>query len=304
LILSRQSLSPVYGRMLNWGRFGSAQARGQERNIGATSIAVGTTTDSYELQFARRLAAVADLIAVGRGPAGSLAHLVFGIAAAGASGEPVAAGVNYSVRVRLVALDRQDRSIATLDTTVVIRHQRPLTKNEWVVGRAELILPPGRWSYRAALQQGDSAGVVLPPDSVRVGNSDGTALELSDIALGSPGRAASWITEVSDTVLLAPASLFRQGAEVELYVEARGATPGLVYRHEITVFRSGYRPSDRSRPLVAVSFDEEAAASVIRSHRTIRLDRLKEGSYLMEVKITAPDGRSQMRRRPIRVIHR
>ena len=186
----------------------------------------------------------------------------------------------------------------------MIRHQRPLSKNEWLVGRAELILPPGRWSYRAALQQGDSAGVVLPPDSVRVGNSDGTALELSDIALGSPGRAVSWITEVADTVLLAPASLFRKGSEVELYFEARGATPGLMYRHEITVSRSRNRPADRKRPLVAVSFDEKATASVIRSHRTVRLDRLKEGSYLMEVKITAPDGRSQMHRRPIRVIDR
>src|SRR6185503_6358347 len=62
LILSRQSLSPIYGRMLNWGRFGSARAQSWERRVGTTSIAVGTTTDSYELQFAHRLAAVADLV--------------------------------------------------------------------------------------------------------------------------------------------------------------------------------------------------------------------------------------------------
>jgi hypothetical protein len=192
--------------------------------------------------------------------------------------------------------------VATLDTTVVIRHQRQLTRQEWLVGRAELVLPPGRWRYRAALQQGDSAGVVLQQDSVRMGNSDGTSLELSDLALGSPGRAASWITEVADTVLLAPSSLFRRGSEVELYYEARGATPGLVYRHEITVLRSDHRPSDRRRPLVAVSFDEKAAESVIRSHRTIRQDRRKPGSYLMEVKITAPDGSSQVRHRALTLI--
>jgi len=302
LILSRQSLSPMYTRMLTWGRFGSARARALERNIGATSIAVGTTTDSYELQFARRLAAVADLVAVGRRPAGSLTHLVFGIAAAGASGQRVAGGVKYSVRVRLVALDRKERSIATLDTTLAIQHQRQLTKNEWLVGRAELILPPGRWSYRAALQRGDSAGVVLPPDSVRVGNTDGASLGLSDIALGSPGRAASWITEGADTVLLAPSSLFRKGLEVEIYYEARGATQGLMYRHEITVLRSNNRASDKRRPLVAVSFGEEAADSIIRSHRTMRLERLKKGSYLMEVKIIAPDGSSQVRHRALTLI--
>ena len=304
LILSRQALSPIYSRMLNWGRFGSAHARAQERDIGATSIAVGTTTDSYELQFARRLAAVADLVAVGRGPAGSLAHFVFGIAAPSTSGRPVAGRIEFPVRVRLVTLDRRERAIATLDTTIVISHQRALSRSEWLVGRAELVLPPGRWTYRAALLQGDSAGVVFPLDSVRVGNSDGAGLDLSDIALGSPARAISWITDVADTVLLAPSSLFRKGSEVELYFEARGATPGVMYRHDITVLRSGNRPSDRRRPLVVVSFDEEAAASVIRSHRTVRLERLKEGSYLMEVKITAPDGTARIRRRALQIIKR
>jgi hypothetical protein len=137
---------------------------------------------------------------------------------------------------------------------------------------------------------------------VQVGNSDGTSLGLSDIALGSPGRAVSWITEAADTVLLAPSSLFRKGSEVELYFEASGATPGLVYRHEITVFRSENRPSDRRRPLVVISFDEEAAASVIRSHRTLRLDGLKEGSYLVEVRITAPDGTARIRQRSLQLI--
>jgi GWxTD domain-containing protein len=83
LILSRQSLSPIYSRMLNWGAFGAANERARERNIGAASITLGTTTDSHELQFRRRLGAVADLIAVGQHPKGSLAHLVFGIAAPG-----------------------------------------------------------------------------------------------------------------------------------------------------------------------------------------------------------------------------
>jgi len=302
LILSRQSLSPLYSRMLNWGRFGSANAQARERNIGATSIAVGTTTDSYELQFAHRLGAVADLISVGRNTRGSLGHFVFGIAAPGTSARSATGGVEYSVRVRLAVLDRDDRLVANLDTTVVIPLRRPLLENEWLVGRAELVLPPGRWSYRAALEQGDSTGLVLPRDSVRVENSDGISLGLSDIALGSRGRAVPWITEVADTVLLAPSSLFRKGAEVELYYEASGATPGARYRHEITVLRAGGRASDRRRPLVALSFAEEAPAAVIRARRIVRLDRVKAGSYLVEVRITGPEGNSQVRQRAVTLI--
>jgi GWxTD domain-containing protein len=305
LILSRQSLSPIYSRMLNWGRFGSVNARARERNIGATSIEVGTTTDSYELQFKRRLAAVADLVGVGRRHGNSLAHFVFGIAASGITARSAAGGVEYPVRVRLAALDRHDRAVATLDTTIVIRHQRELSRKEWLVGRAELNLPSGRWSYRAALQQGDSTGVVLPRDWVRVANTDGSSLGLSDIALGSAGRAVSWVTEAADTVLLAPSALFRRGAEVETYYEVTGARTQQLYRHEITVLREGVgEASSKRRPLVSLSFDEAAAGEVIRSRRTVRLERLKPGSYVVEVRVTAPDGSSQERRRAIRLIDR
>lgn len=303
LLLSRQSLSPTYSRMLNWGRYGAAHARARERGIGAASIAVGTTTDSYELQFPHRLTVVADLVAVGRSAAGSLAHLVFGIAALGMTPESLDDEIRYPVRVRLVALDQYDRAITSVDTTVVIRHRRVLGSGEFVVGRAELPLPRGTWRYRASLQQGDSAGVVLPRDSVTVADIYAGTLALSDIALGVRGRAVPWVSDAADTVLLAPSALFRKGAEVELYYETSGATRGQRYRHEITVLRAQRRPGKRV-PLVALSFEEVAGDSVIRSHRTVRLERLKAGSYVVEVRVTAPDGVSEVRRRSIRLIDR
>ncbi|HVD33820.1 MAG TPA: GWxTD domain-containing protein [Gemmatimonadales bacterium] len=301
LLLSRQSLSPMYARMLNWGRFGSVNEGARERNIGKTSIEVGTTTDSYELRFNRRLAAVADLISVGRSAGGSLAHLVFGIAAPGTSPRRVAAGVEYAVRVRLVALGAGDRSVATLDTTIIIALSGPLTRKGYLVGRAQLTLPVGHWRYRAALQQGDSVGVVLPLGTVRVAATDGTALSLSDIALGTPGRSVSWVTDAADTVLLAPSELFRKGAEIEIYYEASGAAPLERYRHEISVLPWNARGSKR-RPLVSLSFEEGAAGKVIRSRRTVRLERLKPGNYIVEVKVVAPDGSFQVRQRAIRLI--
>jgi hypothetical protein len=303
LILSRQSLSPIYSRMLNWGRYGSANERARERNIGATSIAVGTTTDSHELRFHRRLGAVAELIAVGQSPRGSLAHLVFGIAAPGTRWRRAADGVEYPVRVRLVALDRHDRAVATLDTAFVVHLERPLTKREYIVGRVELPLPPGHWSYRAALQQGDSGGVMLPRDSVLVAHDGEASLALSDIALGARRRAVPWITDARDTVLLAPSALFRERSEIEVYYEVRGATTGSQYRHEISVLRADRQESAKKRhPLVTLSFGEAASGSTIRSHRTVRLDRLSRGSYIVEVRITGPDGRYEVRRRTIRLL--
>lgn len=303
LLLSRQTLSPLYGRMLNWGPNGATQARAEERHLGTSSIWIGTTTDSYELRFGRRLSAVADLITVGRKAGGSLAHFVFAMASSGTSLLKVDDAVAYPVRIRLVVLDSRDRAVGRVDTMVVIRRPRPLTEREYLVGRAELPLPPGRWSYRAALQQGESAGVVLRRDSVLVAPTDGTTLSLSDIALGTRGQAVAWVTEAADTVLLAPSALFRKGLEVEIYYEVSGATARAQYRHDITILRAdGREPPSRRRPMVSLSFNEAAPGQVIRSRRTVRLDRLKPGDYVVEVRVTSPDGSSQVRRRSIRLV--
>jgi hypothetical protein len=282
--------------MLNWGRYGAANARARERSIGAASIAVGTTTDTYELQFAKRLGVVADLIAVGRTAAGSLAHFVFGVAASGLTPEQHDGKAQYHLRLRLVAMDQNDGPITSLDTSLTVQYSRPLSKDEFVVGRAEIVLPPGNWQYRASLQQGDDAGVVLPRDRVEVADTGGARIQVSDIALASEGRAISWVRDATDTVLLAPTGLLRKKADVQLYYEATGAQTGLKYRHEITVLRAQDRRGDRRRPLVTLSFEEDAAASVIRSHRTISMAQLKEGSYVIEVKVTGPTGAAVRRR--------
>lgn len=304
LLLSRQSLSPSYARMLNWGSYGAARARALERNIGRASIMVATRSDSYELQFARRLAAVADLVAVGHRHGASLGHLVFGIAAPGTSPDATLDGVSYPVRVRLVVLDKDERAVARLDSMVVIQLSRPVQLGEYLVGRAEVLLPAGDWSYRASVQQEDGAGVVLPRDSVRVASSDGTSLSLSDIALGSRPGAVRWVTDAADTVLLAPSAGFRIGSDVEVYYEATGAKPGGVYRHEITVLRVDRPGSRKRRPLVTLAFEEQTQTEVIRSRRTVSLDRLKKGSYIVEVKIRAPDATHRVRSRVIRLTDR
>jgi hypothetical protein len=89
-----------------------------------------------------------------------------------------------------------------------------------------------------------------------------------------------------------------------VYYEAAGATPGQRYRHEITVLRADRPGSRKRRPLVALAFEELTPTEVIRSRRTVKLDRLKRGSYLVEVTITGPDGQSQVRQRSLTLIGR
>jgi GWxTD domain-containing protein len=303
LLLSRQQFSRLYGRMLNWGPYGAAKSRARERGIGRASIAIGTTTDSYELRFPETLGAVADVVAVGATDSGkTIGHLVFAIAEPGTAPERDGSGFRYTARVRAVASDQADRPVAQLDTTIVFRAAARLRPREYLIGRVELPLPPGRWSWRTALQLGDRLGVVLPRDSVRVSGSEGRPA-LSDLALGVRGASARWEATPQDTVLLTPFEMFVEGSQVELYYEAVGAIGGASYRHEIAVFRvKDDRGEAERRPVVTLAFDEPVAGPILQSHRVLQLDRLKPGPYLVEVQLRAPGGTTVVRRREFRVV--
>jgi hypothetical protein len=54
--------------------------------------------------------------------------------------------------------------------------------------------------------------------------------------------------------------------------------------------------------VVSLRVDEEARSETIRAHRTLRLTKLKPGSYVVEVRVTGPDGASAVRRRGVRVV--
>jgi GWxTD domain-containing protein len=301
LLLSREPLSGLYRRMLHWGPYGAARSKARERGIGRTSIAIGTTTDSYELQFADTLSGVVDLVMVGTAGRGTLGHLVFAVAEPGTRPERTAGGVRYTVRLRAVASDHEGRPLADLDTTIVFDPAAPLGPAQYLIGRAQLPLPAGRWTWRAALQLGDSVGIVLPRDTVRVGAAGG--LTLSDLALGVRGASALWEPVRGDTVLLTPFDLFREGSAVELYYEAGGATPGTAYRHDIAVYRVRGQPGvAERRPVVTLSVDERAPAPQLRSHRVLQLTRLKPGRYVIEVSLREPDGPTVSRRREFLVV--
>ena len=302
LLLSRQTLSPLYGRMLNWGPYGAARASGRERAIGRVSIDYGTRTDSYELQFARPLTATANLIAVGERNGVPLAHFVFGLGPAETTATEEPEGVSYPIRVRVVVLDGAEHAVASADTAIVFRLDRPLQRGQYLIGRVELPLPPGRWSWRAAIDQGEEAGVILPRDTVRVA-ALGPALALSDLALGVEPASATWRPAGAEPVLLTPFDLFPERSELRLYYEAAGAVPGAEYRHEIAVFRmKGELAVPDRRPAVTLSVSERAAGPVIRAYRTLQLRDLKAGSYMIEVRVRGPGGNEDVRRRAFRVV--
>ena len=304
LLLSRQSLSPLYGKMLNWGAYGAARS--------ALARARDRPGEHRVRHDHRQLRAAVRPPPVGRGqprshrPRPRDASRPPGLRRRLARQCPADPGSesSYSVRVRLAVLDGGGRVFAAVDTTVIMHAPSTLEPGQYLVGRAELPLPAGRWDWRAALQVGDSTGTVVPRDTVRVAPA-GTALALSDLALGAVGASAVWLPTAVDTAYLTPFGIVREGSELELYYEAAGAHPGAHYAHEIAVYRLKGDPARADHtPVVRLGFEEAAADSLIRARRTIQLRRLKPGRYLVEVRVTGPGGASDTRRREIRVLGR
>jgi GWxTD domain-containing protein len=301
LLVSRERLAPIYGRLQTAGRIATGRFQDEERQVGQASIARGTTTDSYELRFPDELKVRTQVLAVGRDSAGSQVQIAYAIA--GSSLEPmtVTQGYLYSVRVRFVATDRQGRVAASLDTTRHFVAPAPVPDGEHLVGRVSLPVPAGQFEYRLAIQQGEEAGIVLPRDTVRVGQPTSTALALSDLVIGNRKANLYWRRSERDTVMFNPLMTFRRSEDIELYYEVEGLAEATPYTVRIAVRRQGgsggvfRKIFGGGGAAISLKFDDQATFPVAANHRNLDLDRLKPGRYTLDVLVEDGQNRSDRR---------
>ncbi len=308
LMLSREQLSPIYQRIQSAGSGGQGQYQTEERRMGQASIALGTRSDSYELRFAQDLTVRSDVLAVGRDSAGTLVQVTYAISGKGLEPVTVTRGFLYSVRVRFAASDPAGRVVASVDTTRHFVAPEPVPDGEHLVGRVAIPVPPGRFGYRLAIQQGEEAGIVLPRDSVRVGAPADSALALSDLVLGSRSANLAWRRSERDTVLFNPLQIFKRGDEMQLYYEVDGLRPGSPYEVRLAVkkqaggggiFRKIFGGGGAA---ISLKFDAQAVAALESAHRGLQLDRLKPGYYVLEVTVSDRAGRKDRRVRGFQVV--
>jgi GWxTD domain-containing protein len=308
LLLSREQLAPIYGRLQAAGRISTGRYQTEERQVGQESIALGTTTDSYELHFPEELKLKSEVLAVGRDSTGSQVQIAYAIA--GSTLEPVMVtrGYLYSVRVRFVATDRFGRVAAALDTTRHFVAPAPVPEAEHLVGRVAVPVPPGRYHYRLAVQQGEAAGILLPRDTVRVGQPTSNSLSLSDLVLGSRNTNLFWQRTAKDTVVFNPLRTYKRKESMELYYEVEGLTAGSKYTVRIAVRKQGggggllRKIFGGGSAQISLKFDETASFPVTTTSRSLKLDKLKPGNYSLEVTVEDNQKRSDKRGQPFQVV--
>jgi len=307
LMLSREQLSPIYRRLQGAGRGSTGRYQNQERRAGQESIAEGTTSDSYELRFNNELKARSEVLAVGRDSTGHQVQIAYAIA--GSSLEPVTVtrGYLYSVRLRFVATDAKGHVVSALDTTRHFVAPERVPNNEHLVGRVSAPVPLGALQYRLALQQGDEAGLTLPKDSIRVGATSSSGLSLSDLVLGSRSANLIWRPTPNDTVIFNPLRTYKRSEEMELYYEIEGLRPA-PYTEELEVRRKGSggglfrKIFGGGGAAIRLKFDQQATTPVVSTRRTLKLDRLKPGNYVLALMVVDSQGRKDQRMREFQVV--
>ena len=149
-------------------------------------------------------------------------------------------------------------------------------------------LPEGRLRLRVAVEDGDTAGTMLPVRSIEVAPRDDGVLAVSDLALGpvdGPWRAAM---AGGEDLALDPAGVLRREDQVELAYEVT-APAGAKLTSQVTVIRT-----DAQAGVVLNQRFTEATGSRLVRH-PLALGKLKPGTYRVEV--TLADGRGGLARR-------
>jgi GWxTD domain-containing protein len=270
LLLSRQQISDIYLKILNWGPHGSARMIERERSIAVASAEIGTSTDAFELQFPQPLQVESDLVVIGRRDGRELMHLILAIPDSGRAGFPL--------RVRVSVFDSAGRSAAWLDTSVVAHPGGA----GFAGARVELTVPPGHWRYRIA-SNSDQRGLVLPLGAVTIRPSGGTGLTISDIALGQSAGNVEWVMSPGDTASAHGVKRFSRGGDLQLYYQVTGLTSGENYRTSIAVYeRRGERLGRRRLQL---AYEERSQGVLQSSRRRVTLAELAPRDYWLEVKI-------------------
>jgi len=312
LLDSRDHLSPLYRRIRGAGTGATSRLQAEERTLGRTSIDYGTTSDSYELRFPEALRAQTQVLAVGTSGRGNrgLIHVAFAIPGSALTGVANVRGTIYPVRLRFVAMDGTGHPVSYIDTTRVFLARVPVPKEEYLVGEVNVPAPPGKLSYRLAVQQGEQSGVILPTDSVLVEKVDGGGLGLSDPVLGLRSANLTWGTAQGDTVFFNPNGRFHQNDLVELYYEVYGLTTGTDYETQLIVRKRGGgggflgigKLFGGGSAEISLRFEEPATTPTARVQRSIQLNKLKSGNYTLELHVTDASGVERKREQDFVVV--
>jgi GWxTD domain-containing protein len=306
LLRSRQGMLPIYSRLMGSGRASNASLLSEERELGASIIKLGISTDSWPIRLGDRIDATLDVLAVGSNEEGAQVQFAFAISGGGLTARMIDEGVAYPVRTLASILALDGTVIAEIDTTRTFLTPAELSDGQLLLGRLPVTVPPGTFTVRMAVQT-DDGGIVTARDTIKVASPLGPDVGLSDLALGAKSVFLPWQVPTGDTAWVNPTLRFHRSETMELYFEVTGLAPDMRYTVEMAV----KRPRGRSifkrifgggGTALRLKFDHQSNGGVDRIAREVDLREISNGAYYFEVVVRSEDGYEISRERPFEVI--
>lgn len=292
LLASRDSASDLYRKMATYLPVTAAQIGRDERQIGAQSVHVATTTDDNRLRFARPLQAEAQIASVGSSPAGGLVHLILAVRRA-----PPRAW--QRLRVRFALVGRNGSLGGRVDTTISVPAS-PSTNGDWIVARVPVNASEGTWNVYLALSAEDSTGAILSPGQLTVA-SPSAGFGMSSLVLEDPSIGLVWSDNSGDAIQFTPFATVERKTPLRVFYQVYGAITGDNYKTRISLARLKRDDQFQDAGGVTVAFNDRANTTGLRARRSVDLSRLSAGRYVLEVRVTAPSGRTATRAKLIEV---
>lgn len=224
-----------------------------------------------------------------RGPAGSTDVVsAFAVEAGRLETERVDARTRYRFSVTLVLADTTLRTVTNTHDTVYVDVPRRLADDHLLYTHVEVQAPPSRSTrQRVIMTDATTPGVgQLYHEARPIPDYSGTALMLSDIALGRPDTRSGWQRE-GVALALFPTTQFPASA-FDVYYEIYNMTPGVAYMTEIRI--DAVPQGDGARAIEPVRLRFSGEAGNARGGTLAELRRIEaalpKGSYSISVKIT------------------
>lgn len=304
LLLSRQKLSPLYNRLIAAGVGSPAGQRvnAEERAAGREAIHIGTTTDSYVRTFSKTLNVRLIAVAVGTDSNRPVLHVAYAIQGSSLEGTATQRGYLYPIHIRLAVADLKGDGIAIMDTTRSFMAANPVPPNGALNGQVTVPVIPGRMVWHLALQQGEDAGSLTPPDTVDAADPTAREIGLSGLALGDRYAGMVWRPTPQDTVYFNPLSSFLRSGTMEMYAEVYGLSADAPFKSEITVQKRKGGLFGGKKAQISIKSDEHATGPLTTFRRSIGLGKLSGGDYTIELAVTDASGHTLRQRQPFTVI--
>jgi len=158
---------------------------------------------------------------------------------------------------------------------------------------------------RVAIESGRS-GMVTTRDTIHVIGNTTSGILLSDLAIGARTVNLPWLTAAGDTAWSNPLASFSRTVPMQLYYEVAGLPPGTAYRTDVALLRPRggsvfSKVFGGSGAAIKLGFDGTHPGGIDAIARELNLDRVKPGSYVLEVVVTTRDGKKATRRRQLTV---